>query len=119
MRYAAGISSMIEVPGVLNAQRSTAMPDRARPWSAISFFSFCAAGLGRVRCRARVRAEAAQFHAVVAQVLQLVQDHVEVVRRLSWLNRYAQVPIEMRAFAMTEPSRFEKVRWTSLPDLSV
>ena len=40
-------------PGVLNAHRSTAMPERARPWSAISFLSLarlalvgCEAGLG-------------------------------------------------------------------------
>ena len=29
------------MPGVLNAHRSTAMPESARPWSAISFLSFC------------------------------------------------------------------------------
>ena len=39
------------------------------------------AGLGRVRHGRRVQAEAAEFHAVVPEVLQLVQHLVEVVGR--------------------------------------
>jgi hypothetical protein len=46
--YGTGFSSMIDGPGRLKLHRSMAMPDSARPWSAISFFS--AARLALVGC---------------------------------------------------------------------
>src|SRR5438128_8289391 len=46
------------------------------------FFEPLPVRLGWVRPRCRMRAETAQFHAVVAQVLQLVQHDVKIERRL-------------------------------------
>src|SRR5438477_9072868 len=95
----------MEVPGVLNAQRSTAMPERVRPWSAISFLSRarlalvgCDAGLG---CGPKLPSSTPSY----PRSWSLCRMTWKSLVGCSWLNRYAQVPIEMRALAMIRGPR--------------
>src|SRR5207245_5381300 len=43
--YGVGFSSRIDGPGFLKLHRSTAMPEKARPWSATSFLRRCRSAL--------------------------------------------------------------------------
>src|SRR6476661_4449925 len=97
VRYADGTSSMIETPGVLNAHRSTAIPDRASPWSAISLRSFCR--LAFVGCEAgdgwgpKLPNSTPSY----PRSWSLWRITRKSLVGTSWLNRYAQVPIESLA----------------------
>src|SRR5262245_56723704 len=105
VRYADGTSSTIDTPGVLKFHRSTAIPDKASPWSAISLRSFCRLALvGCVAgdgCGPKLPSSTPSY----PRSWSLCRMTWKSLVGLSWLNRYAQVPMDSRAFMESSLSR--------------
>src|SRR5262245_56978614 len=105
VRYADGTSSTIDTPEVLKFHKSTAIPDRASPWSAISLRSFCRLALvGCVAgdgCGPKLPSSTPSY----PRSWSLCRMTWKSLVGLSWLNRYAQVPMDSRAFMESSLSR--------------